>query len=131
MKKLTFLTRTSFLLAAFFAIDKILAFGKSILFNKVVGLEGMGIFGAANNLPDYLSALLSGGALGIAFIPILRATLDKHGRREAWDLFARILNLAFLVTAALSAVIIALAGPLVRIIIAPQFTLQEQALTAS
>jgi putative peptidoglycan lipid II flippase len=131
LKKLTFLTRTSFLLAAFFAIDKVLAFGKSILFNKVVGLEGMGIFGAANNLPDYLSALLSGGALGIAFIPVLRASLDKHGRRETWDLFVRILNLAFLVTAALSAVIIALAGPLVRFIIAPQFSPPEQLLTAS
>jgi len=131
MKKLTFLTRTSFLLAAFFAIDKVLAFGKSMLFNKIVGLEGMGIFGAANNLPDYLSALLSGGALGIAFIPVLRATLDQEGRREAWDLFARILNLAFLVTAVISAVIIVLAEPLVRYIIVPKFTPAEQVLTAS
>jgi putative peptidoglycan lipid II flippase len=131
LKKLTFLTRTSFLLAAFFAIDKILAFGKSLLFNRVVGLEGMGIFGAANNLPDYLSALLSGGALGIAFIPVLRASLDKDGRPAAWDLFARILNLAFVITAVISALIIALAGPLVRLLIAPHFSAQEQVLTAS
>src|SRR5512141_278028 len=104
MNKLSFLTRTSLLLSFFFAADKVLAFGKSLLFNKIVGLEGMGIFGAANNIPDYLSALLSGGALGMAFIPVLTEVLDKQGRREAWDLFSRVLNLAFVTTAVFSAV---------------------------
>jgi len=131
MKKLSFITRISFLLAAFFAIDKVLAFGKALLFNKVVGLEGMGIFGAANNLPDYLSALLSGGALGIAFIPVLKEYLDKQGRSAAWDLFSRIINLAFLITAGVSALLMAFAGPLVRLVIAPHFTSANQVLTAS
>ena len=131
MKKLSFLTRTSILLAFFFALDKILAFVKSMLFNKIVGLEGMGIFGAANNIPDYLSALLSGGALGMAFIPVLTEYLDRQGRGEAWDLFSRVLNLAFLVTGAVAVVIITLAGPLVRTVIVPHFTPEQQALTAS
>jgi len=87
MKKLSFLTRTSLLLSFFFALDKLMAFSKTLLFNKIVGLDGMGIFGAANNIPDYLSALLSGGALGMAFIPVLTEYLDKQGRHEAWDLF--------------------------------------------
>src|SRR5512140_613106 len=99
MRKLSFLTRTSLLLSFFFAADKVLAFGKSLLFNKIVGLEGMGIFGAANNIPDYLSALLSGGALGMAFIPVLTEVLDKQGRAQAWDLFSRVINLAFIATA--------------------------------
>ncbi len=102
MNKLSFLTRTSLLLSFFFALDKVLAFGKTLLFNKIVGLEGMGIFGAANNIPDYLSALLSGGALGMAFIPVLTEYLDKQGRREAWDLFSRIINLAFVITGGVS-----------------------------
>jgi len=131
MSKLSFLTRTSILLAVFFALDKVLAFVKAMLFNKIVGLEGMGIFGAANNIPDYLSALLSGGALGMAFIPVLTEYLDRQGRGEAWDLFSRVLNLAFLVTGAVAVVIIALAGPLVRTVIVPHFTPEQQALTAS
>lgn len=131
MPKLSQLTRTSFMLAFFFIFDKALAFIKSMLFNKIVGLEGMGIFGASNNIPDYLSALLSGGALGIAFIPVLKEYLDREGRSAAWDLFARVINLAFLVTAAVSVVIIALAGPLVRYIIVPHFSPENQALTAS
>jgi putative peptidoglycan lipid II flippase len=131
MNKLSFITRTSLLLSFFFAVDKVLAFGKSLLFNKIVGLEGMGIFGAANNIPDYLSALLSGGALGMAFIPVLREYLDQQGRREAWELFSRIINLAFLLTAFFAVVIILLAEPMIRYIIAPGFTAEQQTLTAS
>jgi putative peptidoglycan lipid II flippase len=131
MQRLSFLTRTSLLLSFFFAADKVLAFGKSLLFNKIVGLEGMGIFGAANNIPDYLSALLSGGALGIAFIPVLRETIDRQGRSEAWNLFSRIINLAFIVTGLASLAIIALAEPFVRTVIAPGFSPENQALTAS
>ncbi|MBE3067803.1 MAG: hypothetical protein IMZ73_10340 [Chloroflexi bacterium] len=131
MRNLSPLTRTSFLLAFFFTFDKALAFIKSMLFNKVVGLEGMGIFGASNNIPDYLSALLSGGALGMAFIPVLREYLDREGRSAAWDLFARVINLAFLLTAAVSVVIIALAEPLVRYIIVPHFSPEKQVLTTS
>jgi putative peptidoglycan lipid II flippase len=131
MNKLSFLARTSLLLSLFFAIDKVLAFGKSLLFNKIVGLEGMGIFGAANNIPDYLSALLSGGALGMAFIPVLTEYLDRQGRREAWELFSKIINFAFLITGVFSFVIILLAGPLVSYIIAPGFAPEQQALTAS
>src|SRR5512136_2340335 len=131
MQRLSFLTRTSLLLSFFFAADKVLAFGKSLLFNKIVGLEGMGVFGAANNIPDYLSALLSGGALGIAFIPVLRETIDREGRSQAWDLFSRIINLAFVITGAASIIIILLAAPFVRYVIAPGFTAENQALTAS
>jgi putative peptidoglycan lipid II flippase len=131
MQPASFLARTSLLLGFFFAVDKILAFGKTLLFNRIVGLEGMGIFGAANNIPDYLSALLSGGALGIAFIPVLRETIDRQGRIQAWDLFSRIINLAFVITGAASVIIILLAEPFVRHIIAPGFSPQDQTLTAS
>lgn len=131
MSKLSFLTRTSLLLSFFFAADKVMAFGKSLLFNKIVGLEGMGIFGAANNIPDYLSALLSGGALGMAFIPVLREYIDRQGRGVAWDLFSRIANLAFVITGVASVVIILLTAPLVRYVIAPGFSADQQALTAA
>ncbi len=131
MNKLSFLSRISLLLSLFFAIDKVLAFGKSLLFNKIVGLEGMGIFGAANNIPDYLSALLSGGALGMAFIPVLTEYLDRQARREAWELFSKILNLAFIVTGAFSLIVILLASPIVRYVIAPGFAVEQQITTAS
>ncbi len=131
MNKLSRLSRISLLLGFFFAADKALAFGKSLLFNKIVGLEGMGIFGAANNIPDYLSALLSGGALGMAFIPVLTEYLDKGERRESWELFSKIINLAFVITGFFAALIILLASPLVKYIVAPGFSADNQILTAS
>lgn len=130
-RRLSRIARASLIIASFFVIDKGLAFIKAILFNKIVGLEGMGIFGASNNIPDYLSALISGGALGIAFIPVLTEYLERDGRPAAWALFSRIINLAFIVTAAISAIIILLADPMVRYLIAPGFQPDKQLLTAS
>lgn len=131
MTQISQLSRSTFLIAIFFLLDKGLAFVKSYLFNKIVGLEGMGIFGASNNIPDYLSALLSGGALGMAFIPVLREYLDQKGYHAAWDIFSRIVNLAFIITAVVSVFIIVLSEPLVRYVIVPHFPPEKQILTTS
>ncbi|MCX6058208.1 MAG: hypothetical protein NTW69_08665 [Chloroflexi bacterium] len=131
MNKLSRLSRISLLLSFFFAADKVLAFGKSLIFSKIVGLEGIGIFGAANNIPDYLSALLSGGALGMAFIPVLREYLDKGERRESWELFSKVINLAFVITGFFAVIIILSADPLVKYVVAPGFSPANQILTAS
>jgi len=58
----------------------------------------MDAFNAANNLPDMLFVLISGGALAMAFIPVLTGVITKEGREAAWKLFSQIANLAFLVT---------------------------------
>ncbi len=82
----------------------------------------------ANNIPDLLFALISGGALAIAFIPVLSQVLIRDGQKPAWQLFSRIANLAFLVTAALAVVVAIFAGSMVRaeIGIAPGFDTAQQ-----
>lgn len=131
MKPASFLARTSFLLSAFFALDKALALAKSVVFNRLVGLEGMGIFGAANNIPDLLSALLSGGALGVALIPVLRETMDKSGRATAWRLFSKVVNLAFILTGVAALGLIVAAPVLVPTVVAPGFDSVAQAQTTA
>lgn len=135
MKKISFshLTRVTLLLAVFFGIDKIVAFARLIIVARQFGLSHeLDAFNVANNLPDMLFALISGGALAMAFIPVLTETLTKQGRSQAWDLFSRIANLAFLVTAAFSIGIAIFAEPLVgwRLGIAPGFDDQQQRLVA-
>lgn len=135
MKKiqLSHLTRVTILLAVFFGIDKIVAFARIIIVARQFGLSHeLDTFNVANNLPDLLFALISGGALAMAFIPVLTETLTKQGRSQAWDLFSRIANIAFLVTAAFSIIIAIFAEPLVswRLGIAPGFGQQQQALVA-
>src|SRR5512146_1736942 len=109
MNKLSFLARTSLLIAFFFFIDKILAFVRvGIISRQFAGsVHMLDTFNAANNLPDVLFALISGGALAMAFIPLMSDYLTTKGRAAAWDLFSRVANLAFVVTGS-AAIIIAI-----------------------
>ncbi|MCB2202463.1 murein biosynthesis integral membrane protein MurJ [bacterium] len=132
MKKASSLTRVSLLLAVFFGADKLLGVLRTVIIGRQFGLsEELDVFNAANNLPDLLFALISGGALAIAFIPVLTETLTKEGRDSAWRLFSQVANLAFIVTAVLAILVGIFAGPLVRgqLGIAPGFTADQQTLT--
>jgi putative peptidoglycan lipid II flippase len=133
MKKLSHLTRTSLLLGFFFLLDKVLAFGRSVIIARQFRLSPeLDAFNVANNLPDLLFALISGGALAMAFIPLLTEYLTTKGRAAAWDLFSRVANLAFVVTAAVAVVIAIFAHQIVRaqIGIAPGFGPEQQTLVA-
>ncbi len=67
MKKTSRLTQISLLLAVFFGMDKLLGVLRTIIIGRQFGLsEELDVFNAANNLPDLLFALISGGALAIA-----------------------------------------------------------------
>ncbi len=127
------LTKITILLASFFAVDKVLAITRQLLTARIFGLSAeLDAFNAANNLPDLLFALISGGALAIAFIPVLSEILTTSGRQSTWLLFSRIANLAFIVTAIMGIFIAIFAEPLVswRLGIAPGFDLTQQKLVA-
>jgi putative peptidoglycan lipid II flippase len=129
MKKTSRLTRISLMLAVLFGADKLLGVLRTVIIGRQFGLsEELDVFNAANNLPDMLFALISGGALAIAFIPVLSAVLSKEGRESSWRLFSGVANLAFIVTGGLAILVALLAGPLVRgqLGIAPGFSPSQQ-----
>jgi putative peptidoglycan lipid II flippase len=129
---MTRIARASLIIAFFFGIDKVFGLLRQIKFNQTFSAADRDVFFVSNNIPDLLSALISGGALGIALIPVLTEHLQREDREAAWKLFSRILNLAFLTTASLALVIIVLADPLIEHVIAPGFNDPERwALTAS
>jgi putative peptidoglycan lipid II flippase len=134
MNKLSFLARTSILIAFFFFIDKILAFVRvGIISRQFAGsVELLDTFNAANNLPDVLFALISGGALAMAFIPLMSEYLTTKGRAAAWDLFSRVANLAFIVTGSFAIIIAIFAKPIVNaeLGIAPGFGPEQRQLLA-
>ena len=115
------IARSSLIIAFFFGLDKILGLLRAVLFNRMYAPSERDVFFISNNIPDLLSALISGGALGIALIPVLTEHIQREGRPAAWQLFSQIINLAFLVTAAIAALIILLANPLIQYVIAPGF----------
>ncbi len=129
MNKLSHLTRTSLLLGFFFLLDKILAFGRSVIIARQFSLSAeLDAFNVANNLPDLLFALISGGALGMAFIPLLSEYLATKDRSAAWDLFSRVANLGFVVTSGIALLVAIFADQIVRaqIGIAPGFGPEQQ-----
>lgn len=126
--------RTSLLIAIFFAVDKLLGLFRQAIIGRQFGVsQELDAFNAANNLPDLLFAIISGGALAIAFIPVLSETLDQKGRDGAWDLFSRVANWAFLLTSILSLLFAAFASQIVtaEIGVAPGFTPELQGLVTS
>ncbi len=128
--KLSHFARSAIIIAVFFSLDKSLAFVRQLIINNQFGLSyQLDVFNAANNIPDLLSALISGGALGVALIPVLSETIQKRGRSDAWELFTRILNLAFIVTAALAVMMAFLAPWLIDKVIAPGFPAVQKELS--
>jgi putative peptidoglycan lipid II flippase len=122
--------KSTLIIAFFFGVDKVLAFARQIIFTNQFGLSyQLDVFNAANNIPDLLSALISGGALGVALIPVLSDYMQKSGRAASWELFTRILNLAFIVTAVLAILIAILAPWLINTIIVPGLPAEQRALS--
>ncbi len=125
--KLSKLTRASLLLAIFFALDKGLGILRQVIIGRQFGLSAeLDAFNVANNIPDMLFMLISGGALAIALIPLLTEQITNNGRPAAWNLFSRIANLAFIVTAIIAVVVAVLADPIVKIFVAPGFSFEQQ-----
>lgn len=134
MKRLSNVSRNSLIIAAFFLADKVLAFVRAGIVSRLYSdqVHLLDTFNAANNLPDLLFALISGGALGMAFIPLLTEYLLKQGRAAAWDLFSRVANVGFLVTGGFAVVIAIFAQPIVdaNLGIAPGFGAEQRRLLA-
>jgi putative peptidoglycan lipid II flippase len=134
MNKLSFLARTSLLIGSFFLLDKVLAFVRLSIIARQFGdtVGQLDTFNAANNLPDVLFALISGGALAMAFIPLMTEYITKRDRRLAWDLFSRVANLAFVVTAGAAILIAVFAEQIVgaEVGIAPGFGPEQRRLLA-
>jgi len=122
----------SMLIAFFFGIDKIVALVRQQIVGRYFGLNAtLDAYNVANNLPDLLFGLISGSALGIAFIPILTEALDKEGRSGAWKLFSQVVNLAFVVTALFSIVIALFPMFFIQRVITPGFPPEQQLLVAN
>jgi len=130
---LSHVARSSLLLAVFFTLDKLFGVLRQVVIGRQFGVStDLDVFNAANNLPDLLFAAISGGALAVAFIPVLSETLDRSGREYLWSLFSRVANWAFLITAFISIILAVFANQIVQAEagIVPGFNQEMQNLVA-
>ena len=120
-------------MAAFLA-NKVLAIGRQIMIAQTFGTGSeYDAFVAAFRLPDILFMLISGGALGTAFIPILSERITHHPPEdpEGWRLSSGVLNTLLLAVLVISIPLAIFALPFVQWLVAPGFSLEIQNLTAS
>ena len=87
-------------------------------------------YNAAFRIPDFLYAVVIGGALSTTLIPVFQQVWQEQGEARAWRVASEVLNLAVLSLAFFLAVVALLAGSMVRLLF-PTQSLQEQQLIAA
>jgi len=131
MKKISRLSKAAIIVAVSFGVNKLVAIARQLIIARQFGLSSdLDVFNVANNIPDLLYALISGGALAVAIIPVMTEVMTREDRDAAWRVFSNVANIAFLVTVILSVLVAVFAWPLVQhpLGIAPGFNLSQQAL---
>jgi putative peptidoglycan lipid II flippase len=129
------IARAAALVSILFAVSRLLGLLREIVIGARFGAgAALDAYLAAFRLPDLIFYLAAGGALASAFIPTFTAALaraDDPRRLVAWRLASNVLNLTLTITLVLALVAAIFAEPLVELIIAPGFSDQTTALTAS
>lgn len=123
--------KASAIIGISFGLNKILGLLRQYLITKQFGFSlEIDAFNVANNMPDLIFALFSGGALAMAFIPVFAEYLDTKGAEISWNLFSKVTTILFLVTAVASIVVAVIAPVLVssQIGVAPGFNATQQGL---
>ncbi len=115
-----------------FALSNIIGLVRQILISRAFGTDkAIDAFYAASTYPDLIFSLVAGGALASAFIPTFTGLLAKDERASAWKLASSIANLILVILSVLSIISAMFAPQIIRYILAPDFSADEQALAAS
>ncbi len=115
-----------------FVLSNVVGLVRQILISRAFGTGSeLDAFNAASTFPDVIFTLIAGGALASAFIPAFTGFLTKGDHRGAWKLASSIINLVILILIAASILSEVFSLQIVKFILAPDFSLDQQILTAS
>jgi putative peptidoglycan lipid II flippase len=124
------LARSTLTVMIAFAVAKIISLGQTVIIASVFGVGAeWDAFVTANRIPELIFTLISGGALAHAFVPIFSGYLAKGDKESAWKLASHVVNLVFITTATVSAIVFVTAPWLVANVAAPGFNIETQAQT--
>jgi putative peptidoglycan lipid II flippase len=130
MNRARHLFQSTVLVILFFGLSKVTGLIRTRIVSTAFGTGfEYDAFTAANQLPELFFTLIAGGALAAAFIPVYSAYLTRERDKEGLRLANTILTLVFLILAGVSAVGAVLAPWLSRVILVPDFPLDQQILT--
>jgi putative peptidoglycan lipid II flippase len=126
------IARAATLVMALFLLSRIAGLAREMIISARFGTSAeMDAYLAAFRVPDLLFQLVAGGALGSAFIPVFTGCLARRDLTGGWRVFSAVTNLVLIILTAL-AVLAGLAAPwLVKTLLAPGFSPEQQELTVS
>lgn len=122
--------RAATLVMALFIVSRVLGLVRQMAVGALFG-TGRDLDACLNaaRIPEMIFMVITGGALGSAFIPAFADYLMRGDRDRAWRLASAVTNLTLIVLLVASG-LTALAAPfLVRTLLAPGFDATQQALT--
>lgn len=117
---------------SFFVLSRALGLAREIAISYQFGTSAqLDAYVAAFRIPDLLFNLVAGGALASAFIPPFSKLLTDGDVRGSWRLASQVINLVFVIVAALCILAAMFAEPLVRATVGYGFAPAQQVLTTS
>jgi putative peptidoglycan lipid II flippase len=126
------IARAATLVMALFLLSRIAGLAREMIIGARFGTSAdLDAYLAAFRVPDLLFQLVAGGALGSAFIPVFTGCLTRRDLTGGWRLFSAVTNLVLIVLTVLAVLAGMVAPWLVRTILAPGFSPEQQELTVS
>ena len=125
------LLKSSVIVIVLFALGKLTGLVRIRLVSVTFGTSAeFDAFTAANQLPEVFFAVIAGGSLAAAFIPVYSEYLTSRSAQKSARLANTILTLVILVLGTISALGAIFAPWLTRVVLAPGFPPETQALMA-
>ena len=116
------LVHSTLMLMILFGIAKVISLGQTVIIANFFGLDSAwDAYVVANRIPELIVILISGGALGHAFIPIFSGYLARDEKVDGYKLASHVVNVVFVAALLISLVTFVLTPWLVTNIIAPGF----------
>lgn len=113
---------STLLLMILFGIAKVISLGQTVIIAQFFGLDSQwDAYVTANRIPELIVILISGGALGHAFIPIFSSYLARGEKVDGYRLASHVVNTVFMVAIIICVIVFMLAPWMVTNWIAPGF----------
>ncbi len=124
----THVARSAALVAALFALDKVLGLVRDAVIGRAFGASAtLDAYYAAFELPDALFNIVAGLAMATVLIPVLSAYTERGDSAEAWRLASTVVNWALMVVTGISIIAGIFAADVIRAV-APGFEPERAAL---
>ncbi|MGB1288862.1 MAG: murein biosynthesis integral membrane protein MurJ, partial [Aggregatilineales bacterium] len=116
------------LLMILFGITKVISLGQTFIIANSFGIGTQwDAYVSANRIPELIVVLISGGALGHAFIPTFSGLIAKGETDRAWKLSSHVINVIFSLALVISVIVFVLTPVLMSEVIAPGFDAETTA----